>query len=674
MEKKRASVWERLGILNDWDKLLHFPFRYEDETQIFTLNEAAAQNLPVSVDLSVLGTQMRAGARSQLLVTAIDSQNQRVQIRFFNLYPSQINLFKKDAPFRVFGEVRLGLMGFEMMHPRFVMGKEGSSKTHLTPIYPTTAGLAQSTLQNRIGDVLKKAKTLFKENLEETLPLDFLTAHHLPQWEEALFFLHTPPPKTDALSLENKTHPAWQRVKLDELLAQQISLQRAMMERKKEKTHGFIKNSPTQARLIENLPFQLTRAQKKVIEEIRLDLTQTYPMHRLLQGDVGSGKTIVAACAICQCVDSGFAAALMAPTEILAEQHAHKFKEWLNPLGIVVVFLAGKQSTKVRQAELEKAKNEKVLFIGTHALIQESLAVQRLGLVVVDEQHRFGVEQRLALRDKGDFPHQLMMSATPIPRTLAMSYYADLDVSVIDELPLGRTPIQTRLIKMQRRDEVIQFIAKEAQSGKQIYWVCPLVEESEKLELQAAVATLEELKEKLPHCSIALVHGRLKSAEKEAVMQDFIQHRAQILVATTVIEVGVDVPNASLMVIDHAERFGLTQLHQLRGRVGRGSVKSQCILLYAEPLNDIAKARLKVIFENTDGFLIANEDLKLRGPGELVGQKQSGMMIFRYANLNEDAQLLVWAKELTPNLLKNAPAAEVILSRWHNNKANFLKV
>lgn len=672
MEKKRISVWQKLGIDSDLGKLLHFPFRYEDETRIFTLDKAACQNVPVSVDLQVLGTQMRYGHRPQLLVSAQDSLAQKVQIRFFNLYPSQIAAFKKNAPFRVFGEVRQGLFGFEMMHPRFSMGKNAQQpKSTLTPIYPTTAGLAQTTLQNSIALTLKNSFDL--PILEEVLPVSFLNQHHLPCFKDAVCFLHAPPSGQHLPTLENKTHPAWQRIKLDELLAQQISLQRAMNERKKEPSCVFQKKSATKEKLLNNLPFELTRAQKKVVVEIENDLTQTFPMHRLLQGDVGSGKTIVAACAVCQCVDSGYSAALMAPTEILAEQHAQKFKEWLEPLGVCIVFLTGAQNAKTRKEQYAKLDNEKVLIIGTHALIQHSVLIQRLGLVIVDEQHRFGVGQRLALREKGRFAHQLMMSATPIPRTLAMSYYADLDVSTIDELPQGRTPIQTRLIKMARRNAVIDFVQKQAEEGRQIYWVCPLVEESEKLELQAAIATEEELKNKLPHLNIALLHGRLKSSEKEEVMKAFSDNHVQILVATTVIEVGVDVPNASIMVIDHAERFGLTQLHQLRGRVGRGAIQSQCVLLYSEPLSDLAKARLKVIFENTDGFAIANEDLKIRGPGELVGQKQSGMVIFRYANLNEDLSILEWAKTLTPDLLNHPQQAELILSRWHSNKEAFLK-
>ena len=675
MEKKRTrqSPLEKLGIVDDLGKLLHLPFRYEDETRLFLLKEAVAVPAAVTLDFKILGAQVRYGAKTQLLAKVCDAAGDVAEIRFFNLYPSQMSAFNRNnAILRAFGEVRQGLFGFEMMHPRYHFVQPGTpAKATLTPIYPTTTGLPQYSIQSQIAFAVKN-----KENdalLAEVLPESFLKEHNLPSFAEAIRFLHAPPANTERASLENHTHPAWQRVKLDELLAQQISLQRAMAARKSEKSRPCLKESALQKSLIQNLPFALTKAQQRVVAEIAEDLSKAFPMHRLLQGDVGSGKTIVAACAVCQAVDSGFQAALMVPTEILAEQHAKKFTEWLEPLGIPVTLLIGTQTAKVRRTALKEAQNATGLIIGTHALIQEKAIFANLGLVIIDEQHRFGVGQRLALREKGDFPHQLMMSATPIPRTLAMSYYADLDVSTIDELPKGRKPIQTRLIKMSRRDELIQFIGAQAAQNRQIYWVCPLVEESEKLELQAAIQTEAELKEKLPHCTIALVHGRQKPAEKAAVMADFICNRVQILVATTVIEVGVDVPNASIMVIEDAERFGLTQLHQLRGRVGRGAAESICVLLFSEDLSDLAKARLKVIFENTDGFAIANADLELRGPGELVGQRQSGVVIFRYANLMDDATLLDSARTLAADLLKTPTNADLILSRWHGKEMDFLK-
>lgn len=675
MEKKRTrqSPLEKLGIVDDLGKLLHLPFRYEDETRLYLLKEAVAIPAAVTLDFKILGSQVRYGAKTQLIAKVADAAGDTAEIRFFNLYPSQMSAFNRNnAILRVFGEVRQGLFGFEMMHPRYHFVQAGTpAKTTLTPIYPTTTGLPQYSIQSQIAFAIKN-----KENdalLAEVLPDTFLKEQGLPSFADAIRLLHAPPANADRTALENHTHPAWQRVKLDELLAQQISLQRAMAARKSEKSRPFLKESRLQKALIQNLPFVLTNAQQRVVAEIAEDLSKPFPMHRLLQGDVGSGKTIVAAFAVCQAIDSGFQAALMVPTEILAEQHAKKFKEWLMPLGIPVTLLIGTQTAKVRRAALKEAQNATGLVIGTHALIQEKAIFANLGLVIIDEQHRFGVGQRLALREKGDFPHQLMMSATPIPRTLAMSYYADLDVSTIDELPKGRKPIQTRLIKMSRRDELIQFIGAQAAQNRQIYWVCPLVEESEKLELQAAIQTETQLKEKLPHCTIALVHGRQKPAEKAAVMADFINNRVQILVATTVIEVGVDVPNASLMVIEDAERFGLTQLHQLRGRVGRGAAESICVLLYSEDLSELAKARLKVIFENTDGFAIANADLELRGPGELVGQKQSGVVIFRYANLMDDAALLDFARPLATDLLKTPAAADIILARWHGKEMDFLK-
>jgi ATP-dependent DNA helicase RecG len=507
--------------------------------------------------------------------------------------------------------------------------------------------------------------------------------------------LHHPPPQESEAALADRSHPAWVRIKFDELLAQQISLRRSQAARRE-------KNAPSMPRraggLLTNflaaLPFRLTNAQQRVVEEIAADMTHAHPMHRLLQGDVGSGKTIVAALAACQAIDAGYQAALMAPTEILAEQHYRKLSAWLEPLGVPVVWLAGSLKAKEKREAVARAESgEAKLVIGTHALIQDTVHFAKLGLAVVDEQHRFGVAQRLALRGKageteqqggqqGGQPrpidekvaHQLMMSATPIPRTLAMTYYADLDVSVIDELPPGRTPIVTRLVNDARRDEVIERVHHAAAEGRQVYWVCPLIEESEALQLQTAVETYETLVAALPDLRVGLVHGRLPPAEKAAVMGDFSANRLQVLVATTVIEVGVDVPNASLMVIEHAERFGLAQLHQLRGRVGRGSAESVCLLMYQAPLSPTARERLATMRETTDGFEIARRDLQIRGPGEFLGARQSGEAMLRFADLNTDAWLVDYAQEAAVMMLDQFPeAVEAHLSRWLGGREHFLK-
>ncbi|MGE5386673.1 MAG: ATP-dependent DNA helicase RecG, partial [Betaproteobacteria bacterium] len=473
--------------------------------------------------------------------------------------------------------------------------------------------------------------------------------------------------------LQEREHPAWRRIKFDEVLAQQLSLRRAYQLRRKRGAPQLAASGKLAERLMAALPFGLTGAQRRALGEIEADLAQPHPMQRLLQGDVGSGKTIVAALAACRAIDAGWQAAFMAPTEILAEQHYLKLRDWLEPLGVRVAWLSGSLKAKEKREQLAAAAAEAQLVVGTHALIQEGVDFARLGLAIVDEQHRFGVQQRLALRQKGANPHQLMMSATPIPRTLAMSYYADLDVSVLDELPPGRTPIRTRLVSEARRDDVIGFVTTHVAEGRQAYWVCPLIEESEALQLQTALETYERLSADLPQLRIGLVHGRLKAPEKQAAMAAFAAGEIDVLVATTVIEVGVDVPNASLMVIEHAERFGLSQLHQLRGRVGRGSHASGCILLYAQPLSETARQRLKIIFEHTDGFEIARQDLHLRGPGEFIGSRQSGVPLLRYADLERDADLVEMAREVAEQLLSAAPeAAERHLERWLGSRQELL--
>ncbi|HEX5673948.1 MAG TPA: ATP-dependent DNA helicase RecG, partial [Azonexus sp.] len=570
---------------------------------------------------------------------------------------------------RAFGEIRGGFFGAEMVHPRFrKVADDEPLPMELTPIYPSTAGLANSALQKLI------AKALATADLDDTLPDDLRQQLKLPGLARSLRFLHNPPPGTELDTLHARNHPAWRRVKFDEVLAQQLSLRRAYLARREQGAPVLVAQDDLGARLLDCLPFGLTGAQLRAMAEIAGDLAQPYPMQRLLQGDVGAGKTIVAALAACQAISAGWQAAFMAPTEILAEQHYLKLREWLEPLGIKVAWLSGSLKSAAKRAQLAATAAEAQLVVGTHALIQDGVDFARLGLAIVDEQHRFGVAQRLALRKKGNNPHQLMMSATPIPRTLAMSYYADLDVTVLDELPPGRTPIKTRLVADSRREDVVGFVTKHVAEGRQAYWVCPLIEESEALQLQTAQETYEQLSADLPNLRIGLVHGRLKADEKQAVMAAFAAGDIDVLVATTVIEVGVDVPNASLMVIEHAERFGLSQLHQLRGRVGRGQYESSCVLIYAGPLGEVARQRLKIIFENTDGFEIARQDLQIRGPGEFVGSRQSGVPLLRYADLEMDADLVDMARDVAETMLtEHAEFAERHLQRWLGSREELLK-
>ncbi|MGZ5097725.1 MAG: ATP-dependent DNA helicase RecG, partial [Usitatibacter sp.] len=511
--------------------------------------------------------------------------------------------------------------------------------------------------------------------LDDTLPDETLKKLRLGHFRESVLFLHRPPPKVDAASLDERTHPAWRRLKFDELLAQQLAMRIAYRERR-AKTAPRLPDAHTLTNaLVKSLPFQLTRAQRQAQAAISKDLSQPHPMRRLLQGDVGSGKTLVAALAALQAIENGWQAAIMAPTEILAEQHYLKLTHWLEPLGVKIAWLAGSLKAREKKLALEAiASGETQLAIGTHALFQEDVSFAKLGLAVVDEQHRFGVEQRLALTTKGGEPHQLMMSATPIPRTLSMSYFADLDVTVIDEMPPGRTPVVTKLVSEERRDEVIVRIRESCREGAQAYWVCPLIEESEALQLQTAIETFEMIRKTFPDLAVGLIHGRMKTAEKTQVMADFKARKIQLLVATTVIEVGVDVPNATLMVIEHAERMGLAQMHQLRGRVGRGSQQSLAILLYYQPLSETARARLKIIYENHDGFEIARQDLLLRGPGEYLGARQSGAPLLRFADLERDADLLEQARSVADELLAaRSPSVEKHLDRWLGTRQFYLR-
>jgi ATP-dependent DNA helicase RecG len=657
----------KIGLHCEADLLTHLPLRYEDETRITPVSRAFGGE-PVQVEVVVHSSEMQFRPRRQLVVRAGDDSGE-ITLRFFSFYPGQQAALSEGSRIRAFGEVRGGFFGAEMVHPRFrKIGDNEPLPTELTPIYPTTAGLVNSALQKLIG------KALAVGDLSETLPEDLRQRLKLPGLARSLRFLHTPPPGTDLDTLHARNHPAWRRVKFDEVLAQQLSLRRAYLARREQGAPVLVARDDLGARLLDSLPFGLTGAQARAMAEIGSDLAQPYPMQRLLQGDVGAGKTIVAALAACQAISAGWQAAFMAPTEILAEQHYLKLRDWLEPLGVRVAWLSGSLKTKAKREQLAATAAEAQLVVGTHALIQDGVDFARLGLAIVDEQHRFGVAQRLALRKKGDNPHQLMMSATPIPRTLAMSYYADLDVTVLDELPPGRTPIKTRLVADNRRDDVVGFVRKAVEEGRQAYWVCPLIEESEALQLQTAQETYDFLLGQFSGLTVGLVHGRLKADEKQAVMAAFAAGEIDVLVATTVIEVGVDVPNASLMVIEHAERFGLSQLHQLRGRVGRGQYESSCVLIYAGPLGDIARQRLKIIFENTDGFEIARQDLQIRGPGEFVGARQSGVPLLRYADLEMDADLVEMARSVAEEMLTEHPAlAERHLQRWLGSREELLK-
>jgi len=662
----------RLNLRSETDLLLHLPLRYEDETRLYMVADAP-WGQAVQVEARVLTTEVQFRPRRQLVVRAEDDAGSALWLRFFSFYPSQQAAMAPGRRLRFFGEVRNGFFGAEMVHPRFtVADEEKPLPDSLTPVYPTTAGVAQSALRKLI------ARAMTKADLSDTLSEEVLARLRLPAFATTLRTLHTPPPDIAPGVLDARAHPAWQRIIFDELLAQQLSLRKAYRARRELGAPILTDGGDLAERLLANLPFGLTGAQQRAVGEILADLEQPHPMQRLLQGDVGSGKTIVAALAACRTMAAGWQAAFMAPTEILAEQHYLKLKSWLEPLGVQVAWLSGSLKASQKRAGLARAAGEAQLVVGTHALIQEGVDFARLGLAIIDEQHRFGVAQRLTLRKKGEasgaIPHQLMMSATPIPRTLAMSYYADLDVSVLDELPPGRTPIKTRLVADSRRDDVVAFVEHQLALGRQAYWVCPLIEESEALQLQTAQDTFVQLQEDLPGRRVGLVHGRLKADEKQATMAAFAAGDLDVLVATTVIEVGVDVPNASLMVIEHAERFGLAQLHQLRGRVGRGSAESSCVLIYAQPLSETARQRLKVIYESSDGFEIARQDLQLRGPGEFIGSRQSGVPMLRYADLERDGELVDLARDLAEALLAKAPErAERHLVRWLGSREELLK-
>ena len=664
-----AKKLEKLNLHTPWDVALHLPLRYEDETHIMPIKDAPI-GVPCQVEGVVTLQEVQFKPRKQLIVQIQDDSGSVLFLRFIHFYPSHQKQMAQGKRIRAVGEIKHGFHGDEMIHPKIRDADNSSLAESLTPVYPTVNGLNQPTLRRIVQTALEALP------LHDTLPDELLGRLKMPHLAESLRLLHAPPPDYSIRQLSDGTLPAWQRLKFDELLAQQLSMRLARQKRISGQAAPLHGNGSLTQPLLNALPFALTAAQQRVLDEIRADMRQTHPMHRLLQGDVGSGKTIVAALAALTAIEAGSQVAVMAPTEILAEQHYLKFKQWLEPLGLEVAWLSGSQRKKAKDAAKTALSDGLTpIAVGTHALFQEDVQFRNLGLVIVDEQHRFGVAQRLALKNKGQDVHQLMMSATPIPRTLAMSFFADLDVSVINELPPGRTPIKTRLVNSLRRAEVEGFVLNTCRKGRQVYWVCPLIEESETLQLQTATETQAALQTALPELSIGLVHGRMKAAEKAQVMAEFAAGRLNVLVATTVIEVGVDVPNAALMVIEHAERMGLAQLHQLRGRVGRGAAESTCVLLFAEPLSDLAKARLKVIYEHTDGFEIARQDLNIRGPGEFLGARQSGVPMLRFANLEEDLHLLEKAREIAPQLIENRPdIVEAHLNRWLASREGYLGV
>lgn len=657
-----AALLEKLNIFNTDDLLFHLPRDYEDRSTIIPMNQLSVGRSYLLEGI-VKGVDFPPGKRKSMAVL-LDDDFGKVTLRFYHIYKGITDRCKLGNRLRIFGEVRVGARGLEMYHPELQVITEDTPlpQTKLTAIYPATEGLTQP----KIRDYIQQALAQHSHHLPELLPAKFSNGYALKQ---ALEYIHHPPVNANMLQLAQGSHPAQQRLIFEELVAHQISLltRRAFIQQ--VEAPSFSPSQTYAKQLLASLAFEMTGAQKRVSREIAQDLRTNKPMLRLVQGDVGAGKTLVAGVAACHALEEGWQVALMAPTEILAEQHYLNFKRWFEPLGLNVAWLSGKQKGKARAAAEQVIRDGSAhLVIGTHALFQENVEFAKLGLVIIDEQHRFGVDQRLALRNKGldgMSPHQLVMTATPIPRTLAMSAYGDLDTSVIDELPPGRTPIQTVTIPLDRREEVLQRIASNCAEGKQAYWVCTLVEQSETLDAQAAEATFAEIRERFPALNIGLVHGKMKADEKQAVMQQFKNNELQLLIATTVIEVGVDVPNASIMVIENAERLGLSQLHQLRGRVGRGAKASFCALLYKHPLSQNGQERLRIMRETNDGFMIAEKDLELRGPGELLGTKQTGDMNFRVAKLERDDHLLNQAHYVAQQMLKDYPdQAEALLQRW----------
>lgn len=679
-----AERLQRLHIQTVQDVLFHLPARYEDRTRLTPMGAARpGQQLVVEGEVEL--AEVRFGRRRNLLVRISDGTGS-LTLRFFHFNASQQAGFARGAGIRCYGEVRGSAAALEMIHPEYTLISRDTPppvEDSLTPVYPATEGVHQLTLRKLttqalayLGDRAGGCST----GLVDWLPAELVAAHRLTSLPAALRYVHRPPPDAPLEQLASGRHPSQQRLAFEELLAHHLSLRRVRQRARQQSAPAFTGKQPLLDEFVAGLPFSLTAAQQRVVSEIRQDVACRHPMARLVQGDVGSGKTVVAAMAALMAVQAGYQVALMAPTELLAEQHFRSFSEWLEPLGLSVVWHAGKSKGKARSQALQAiGEGSGAVAVGTHALFQEEVEFLRLGLVIIDEQHRFGVHQRLALRDKGRMrgqrPHQLVMTATPIPRTLAMTVYADLDTSVIDELPPGRQPVKTVAIGQERREEVIESVRKACAAGQQAYWVCTLIEESDTLQCQAAEKTAELLAAALPELRIGLVHGRLAAAQKETLMSAFKAGSLDLLVATTVIEVGVDVPKASLMIIENPERLGLAQLHQLRGRVGRGSRQSSCVLLYQPPLSEQARERLAVLRKSNDGFEIARRDMELRGPGEVLGTRQTGEMQFHIADLLRDEALLARVESAAEQLLQQAPGhVSPLIRRWLGEAVNYGEV
>jgi ATP-dependent DNA helicase RecG len=667
----------RLGLFTVQDVLFHLPLRYQDRTRltpIGSLRPGREALFAGTIDLADVVFRKRRS-----LMVRVSDGSGHVHLRFFYFNAAQQANLTRGKRIRCFGEVRFGPSGYEIAHPEYTLlgdDEAAQAEARLTPVYPATEGVHHLTIRKLVTQALDR----YLDAIPDYLPDAALEQARLVTLKEALDFVHRPPPGVDLALLAEGRHPAQQRLAFEELLAHHLSLRRLRSRLERERAPALMPRGELLARLLASLPFRLTQAQQRVLAEVRADMARHHPMQRLVQGDVGCGKTVVAAGAAVAAVEADYQVAVMAPTELLAEQHLRNFTHWLEPLGLRVAGLTGKLKAGARtQALAAIASGEAQVAVGTHALFESEAAFARLGLIVVDEQHRFGVHQRLRLREKGAhngiYPHQLIMSATPIPRTLAQSLYADLDVSMIDELPPGRTPVETVVIPVSRRDEVVGRVHTACRAGRQAYWVCPLIQESEELDAQAAEEAFAMLKQALPDLRVALVHGRLKPAEKEKVMAAFKGGHVHVLVATTVIEVGVDVPNASLMIIENAERLGLSQLHQLRGRVGRGAQESHCVLLYQPPLSDMARARLTTLRETNDGFEIARRDMEMRGPGELLGTRQAGLPQFHIADLMRDSALLPRVQALAERLLRDDhAAAQAIIRRWLPQAQEFGRV
>jgi len=674
-----AGKLNGLGIHRTEDLLFHLPLRYEDRTRLHPIGGLFPGAL-AQIEGEVEHSAIVRGRRPMLVVMLADGTG-RITLRFFHFRAHQKQQLSRGSRLRCYGEVRPGFRGLEMIHPSYTRLTPDQSPPladRLTPVYPSTEGLGQNTWI-KLSEQALDALAADALELQELLPQQMLQDLQLPTLSDALRLIHRPPPGEDVAALLERSHPAQHRLAMEELLAHNLSMRLLHQRQRARQAYAMGTGAALEEAFLAQLPFELTGAQKRVSTELRGDLAGAHPMLRLVHGDVGSGKTVVAALAALRAVGNDLQCAIVAPTEILAEQHFRVFGEWLEPLGIEPVWLSGKVTGKARKAALEAIAGDAQLVIGTHALMQEGVRFRRLGLVIVDEQHRFGVDQRMALLDKGDDgekrPHQLIMTATPIPRTLAMTAYAGLEVSVIDELPKGRKPVRTAVLSADRREAVIERVAAACAEGRQAYWVCTLIEESDAVEAQAAQEVADELARRLGGLRIGLVHGRMKPADKQSVMDHFKAGDLDLLVATTVIEVGVDVPNASLMIIENAERLGLSQLHQLRGRVGRGSAQSSCVLLYSAPIGDMAKQRLAIMRETSDGFRIAEKDLELRGPGEVLGTRQTGLVQFRVADLARDAQLLDRIPPVAEDLLAHHPRqVRRLIRRWIGDAARFAGV